>query len=175
MKPTCSLESLRAVWEFAKRYDTRLGVNLIHYSLPYFNEGKDRHLQFTPDDAENIKRAVDELARFKSERPDLLPIPSTALRSVPDWLLKGPDMKVPCNAGRLIWIGADGTVQLCYVTFKLGNLHEGRLIDMVHTKQHKDAARRAFELDCPNCHCSYDKRTLGHLPSRLKYHTTNPA
>lgn len=175
MKPTCNLESLKSVWEFAERYNTRLGVNLIHYSLPYFNEGEDRQLQFTPEDADDINLIVDELARLKQKRPDLLPIPSTALNSVPDWLLKGPDMKVPCNASRLIWIGADGTVQLCYVAFKLGNLNEGRLLDMVHTDDHRDAAQRAFKLNCPNCHCSYDKRTLGHLPSRLKYRVRSAA
>jgi cyclic pyranopterin phosphate synthase len=78
-------------------------------------------------------------------------------------------MKVPCNAGRLIWIGADGSVQLCYVTFKLGNLNEQRLSELVFTDAHRNAAQNAFKLDCPNCHCGYDKRILGHLPSRLKY------
>lgn len=169
MKPTCNLESLNRVWKFAEKYNTKIGVNLVHYSLPYFNEGEDRKLQFTPDDADDIQLIVEELARLKKLRPDLLPIPGPALRSVPDWLLKGPDMKVPCNAGRLIWIGADGSVQLCYVTFKLGNLNEQRLSELVFTDAHRNAAQNAFKLDCPNCHCGYDKRILGHLPSRLKY------
>jgi cyclic pyranopterin phosphate synthase len=76
---------------------------------------------------------------------------------------------VPCDRNKLIWIGADGTVQLCYVTFKLGNLHEKRLRDMLFTREHVAAARDAFALKCPNCHCGYDTRTLGHGPTRRQY------
>jgi len=93
------------------------------------------------------------------------------LRSIPDWLLKGPNMRVPCDRHRLIWVGADGTVQMCYVTFKLGNLHEQRLKDMLHTQQHIQAARDAFKLNCPNCHCAFGARTLAHGPTHRKYST----
>ena len=157
------------LWQFATTYNTKIGINLIHYSLPYFNEGEDRVLQFKESDEESIRSIIQDLASKKRERPDLLRIPKTSLNSIPDWLLKGPKMRVPCNAGRLVWIGADGTVQLCYVTFKLGNLNENRLRDLMHTQAHRDAARDAFKLNCPNCHCDYDKRTLAHLPSRWKY------
>jgi len=46
-------------------------------------------------------------------------------------------------------VGPDGTVQLCYVTFKLGNLHGTRLRDLVFTKAHEKASRDAFSLNCP--------------------------
>jgi cyclic pyranopterin phosphate synthase len=92
-----------------------------------------------------------------------------ALRSIPDWLIKGPDMTVPCDRYRLIWVGADGTVQLCYVTFKLGNLHEKRFSEMLFTPEHRQASRDAFALKCPRCHCSYPSRTAMHAPSRWKY------
>jgi hypothetical protein len=33
----------------------------------------------------------------------------------------------------------------------------------------KAAARDAFALRCPNCHCGYDERTRKHLPTRRAY------
>jgi molybdenum cofactor biosynthesis enzyme MoaA len=46
MRPTCNLKDVRDVWDFAVKYNTSIGVSLIHYSLPYFTEGPDRELQF---------------------------------------------------------------------------------------------------------------------------------
>lgn len=46
-----------------------------------------------------------------------------ASRSITDWLLKGPEMRVPCDAYCMVWVGADGSVKLCCVTFLLGSLH----------------------------------------------------
>jgi cyclic pyranopterin phosphate synthase len=169
MRPTCDLHSIHEMWKFAERFSTPVGVSLIHYSLPYFTEGPDRMLQFRPEDRPAIEKAVAELIRLKQLRPELIQQSLMALRSVPDWLLKGPDMKVPCDRYRLLWVGADGTVQLCYVTFKLGNLHEKRLADLLFTEEHRRASRDAFALRCPNCHCSYHKRIEIHVPSRLKY------
>ena len=91
------------------------------------------------------------------------------LRSVTDWLLLGPAMKVPCTAYEMIWVGADGTVQMCYVTFKLGNLKQTRLRDMLNTDQHNQAAQDAFAVKCPNCHCSSNERIMRHTPSLKKY------
>jgi cyclic pyranopterin phosphate synthase len=91
------------------------------------------------------------------------------LRSIPDWLLKGAAMRVPCDAYQMIWVGADGTVQLCYVTFRLGNLHEKPLTDLLFTAAHRQAARSAFALDCPNCHCHYDRRIRKHAPSLQRF------
>jgi cyclic pyranopterin phosphate synthase len=169
MRPTCNLQSVRETLQFAERYAAPLGVSLIHYSLPYFTEGPGRELQFRPDDRPAIEEVVSELMRAKQLRPELIQQSMMALRSIPDWLLKGPNMKVPCDRYRLLWIGADGTVQLCYVTFKLGNLHEKRLSEMLFTAEHRQASRDAFALNCPNCHCSYFSRVERNLESRLRY------
>lgn len=169
MRPTCSPEAIQAAWSLAERYAMPISVNLIHYSLPYFTEGPNRELQFRADDRPRIEAAVAQLLSLKRSRPDLLLQSDVALRSIPDWLLKGPQMAVPCDRYRLIWVGADGTVQMCYVTFKLGNLHDTRLRDMLFTAQHHDFARKGFNLDCPNCHCSYGTRVETHLPSLLRY------
>jgi len=169
MRPTCSIDAVRKTWEFAERYCVPIGVSLIHYSLPYFTEGPNRELQFQAEDRPAIEEVVAELIRLKRMRPELLQQSEMALRSVPDWLLKGPGMKVPCERYRLIWVGADGTVQMCYVTFKLGNLHDKRLAKMLFTPEHRQFARDAFALRCPGCHCSYHNRIEMHAPSRLRY------
>lgn len=174
MKPTCSVESLHETWRFAKRYRTPIRVSLIHYSLPYFLQAHEEEeqgldLSFKPQDRPEIERVVSELLRLKETDPALLPQNDVGLRSIPDWLIERQEMRVPCDRYRLIWIGADGTVQMCYVTFKLGNLHEQRLRDLVFTPTHKQAARDAFALNCPNCHCGYYKRTLAHGPTRRRY------
>jgi molybdenum cofactor biosynthesis enzyme MoaA len=169
MRPTCNLDAVREMCRFAEKYDTGVGVSLIHYSLPYFTEGPNRELQFRPEDRFAIEEVIAELIRFKQLRPDILQQSVMALRSIPDWLLKGPEMKVPCDRYRLLWIGANGVVQMCYVTFILGNLHQQRLSQMLFSPEHRQAARDAFRLKCPNCHCSYSKRIESHIPSRLRY------
>jgi cyclic pyranopterin phosphate synthase len=109
------------------------------------------------------------MLRLKRRRPGMMANSEIGLRSIPDWLLRGPDMRVPCDRYRLIWIGANGVVQLCYVTFEFGNLHQKRLREMLFTDAHGEAARDAFLLNCPNCHCSFDERTRLHAPSRRAY------
>lgn len=169
MRPTCSVEAVREMWEFAARYRMPISVNLIQYSLPYFSEGEDRELQFSEADRPAIEAVVVELMRLQRAQPELLRMPLTVLRSIPDWLIRRAQMRVPCDRHRLIWVGADGTVQMCYVTFKLGNVHERRLKDMLFTPEHLAAARNGFQLNCPNCHCGYGVRTLAHGPTRQKY------
>ena len=169
MKPTCSIETVRDTWQFAARYQAPIFINLVHYSLPYFTEGEDRELAFTEVDRPELDAVIDEFMLLQQQQPELLKTPPLVLRSIPDWLIKGPNMRVPCDRHRLIWVGADGTVQMCYVTFKLGNLHEKRLKDMLFTQAHVDAARNGFKLNCPNCHCAYEARVLGHGPTRRKY------
>jgi molybdenum cofactor biosynthesis enzyme MoaA len=158
MRPSCNLKALYAAWNVAQRYSMTIQIDLIHYSLPYFSEGPDRQLQFRPEDRTSIERVVDEMLRLKEGYPETFSQSMKGLRSIPDWLIKGPDMHVACDASRLIWVGADGTVQMCYVTFKLGNLHSQRLRELVFTRAHKQAARDALALNCPNCHCNYDRR-----------------
>jgi len=112
MRPTCNVDEIQRLWRFAERYSAPIGVSLIHYSLPYFTEGPDQELQFRPEDRAAIERAVAELIRMKQRRPELIQQSLMALRSIPDWLLKKADMRVPCDRYHLLWVGADGTVQL---------------------------------------------------------------
>ena len=169
MRPTASVEALAEATDFAGRYGMQMRVDLIHYSLPYFDEGRDRWLQFGPEDREQIEEVTAALIELKRRRPALLNHTLEGLRSIPDWLLLGPEMKVPCTAYEMLWVGADGTVQMCYVTFKLGNLHEQRMSELLDTPKHRCAARDAFALACPNCHCSSNERIMRHAPSLKKY------
>ena len=169
MRPSCNLEDLGAAIAFARRYGLRVQVDLIHYSLPYFSEGPERMLQFRPQDKAAIEVVVAELLRLKRAEPERFNQSEAALRSIPDWLLLGPAMRVACDAGQMLWVGADGSVQLCYVTFPLGNLHERRLRDMLFTKAHHAAARGAWALDCPNCHCRYGDRIAKDRALASKY------
>jgi cyclic pyranopterin phosphate synthase len=169
MRPSCSVEALHEAWAVAQRFHMPVRVDLVHYSLPYFQEGPDRELQFRPEDRPEIERVVAELLRLKQREPAMIAHSAEGLRSITDWLLLGPDMKVPCTAYEMIWVGADGTVQMCYVTFQLGNLHERRLRDLLFTPAHCSAAQDAFALRCPNCHCSSNERVMRHSASRRKY------
>jgi cyclic pyranopterin phosphate synthase len=169
MRPSCSLEALNQMLAFAERYDLLVQLDLIHYSLPYFSEGPDSCLQFTAEDEPRLRIVTDELVRRKQENPARFVQSFIGLRSAADWLLKGADMQVPCDSHQMLWIGADGTVQQCYVTFKLGNLHENRLTDILFTEAHRQAARDSFQLNCPNCHCGYDTRTEKHAPAAALY------
>jgi cyclic pyranopterin phosphate synthase len=169
MRPTCNLNSLREIWRLAEEFRAPIGVSLIHYSLPYFTEGPEGMLQFRPEDRAAIDEVVAELLRLKKLRPRLIQQSESAIRSIPDWLLLRSKMRIPCDRYKLIWVGADGTVQLYYVTFKLGNLHEKRLADILFTPEHEQASRDAFQLKCPNCHCSYHRRVELYPVSRLRY------
>lgn len=169
MRPTANQATLDAAWELTERFGMTFHTDLIHYSLPYFIQGRDHELQFTPEDRPAVEWLTAEILRRKQADPLRVPESEMALRSIPDWLFKGPDMRVPCDAYRMIWIGADGTVKLCYVCFDLGNLHEKRLSEMLFTEAHVEAARGAFQLKCPNCHCERQTRIPKHLPSRRRY------
>jgi MoaA/NifB/PqqE/SkfB family radical SAM enzyme len=169
MRPTCSLEALHDMLAFAERYDLRVQLDLIHYSLPYFTEGPDSCLQFRPEDEAAVRVVTDAIVRAKAESPGRFTQSAIGLRSAADWLLRGAEMRVPCDSHQMLWIGADGTVQQCYVTFRLGNLHENRLRDILFTDTHRQAARDSFQLNCPNCHCGYDTRVEKHAPAAARY------
>lgn len=152
--------SLQEATAFARHHNLTLQIDLLHYSLPYFVPGLDQGLQFRAKDRPAIQNLVDELIQLKRDEPELLTSDLPGLRSIPAWLEKGPAMKVACNAGEMIWVGPDGTVQMCYVCFPLGNVRERRLRDLLFRDAHKRAARDALAVDCPNCHCSYNERVL---------------
>ena len=169
MRPSCTREDFLSAWDFTERHGLRMQIDLIHYSLPYFTEGPECMLQFRPEDRGAIEEVVEEIVRLKQRFPERISHGLPGLRSIPDWLLKGPDMRVPCNANHMLWIGADGTVQLCYAAFELGNLHHESLRGMLFGAVHKQAARDACSLNCPNCHCGYDTRVTQHGPSLARY------
>ena len=171
MRPTCSVEKLHEAYAFAQKYRMVIRVDLVHYSLPYFSEGPDRCLQFTAEDRPAIERVTTELLKLQAADPVRFRHSPEGMRSIPDWLVLGPEMRVPCTASEMVWVGPDGTVQMCYVTFHLGNLHQRRFRDMVFTDGHKAAAQAAWKLNCPNCHCSSNERVMRHAPSRRRYRT----
>jgi molybdenum cofactor biosynthesis enzyme MoaA len=168
-RPTCSVADFQAAYALAEEFDMPIQMDLVHYSLPYFTEGEDHELQFQPGDRGMINEVVNEMLKLQAQYPRRFEQSAIALRAVPDWLLKGPGMRVPCDAYRMVWVGADGSVQLCYVTFPLGNLNQKRLKDMLFTETHKQAVQDAVALRCPNCHCSYGPRTEKHAASAHAY------
>lgn len=161
--------AIEAMRTFAERYQASVQIDVVHYSLPYFTEGPERELQFRPEDADMVRRSIGQLLEIKDKEPHLLTASAPALASLEDWALKQEAMRIPCDARKLLWVGADGSVMLCYVTFPLGNLHEKRLRDMLYTPEHHQAARDAFQLNCPNCHCESAARVEKHGPSLRKY------
>ena len=166
---SANAEAIEAARAFAERYDATMQVDVVHYSLPYFSEGPERELQFREEDADMVRGAIDHLLAIKARQPHMLSASAPAIASLEDWALKQQDMKIPCDARKLLWVGADGSVMLCYVTFPLGNLHQKRLRDMLYSPAHHQAAQDAFKLNCPNCHCESASRIEKHGPSLRKY------
>jgi len=166
---SASIEQFEHLRRMAERFDARIQIDIVHYSLPYFQEGPERELQFRADDADRLERLAEHLVRIKQDDPIRLTESAASLASIPDWALKAEAMRVPCDAGKLLWVGADGGVNLCYVTFPLGNLHQQRLADFLYAPSHHRAARDAFQLNCPNCHCERGARVEKHGPSFAAY------
>jgi len=163
-RPSCSEKALSSAWRLARRYNTTLKMILVHYSFPYFTQGPDQKLKFTFKDRPRIEKFVNKIVELKTTYPERINESLPAIRSITDWLIKGPAMCLPCDAYQMISIGADGTVQLCDVTFKLGNLYEQRLSEILYGKRHYQAARDAFTLNCPNCHCRRETRIQKYAP-----------
>lgn len=169
LKNTCNLEALQRAWDFALEYDCYFHLDLYGYSIPFFSDGPNNELVFEPSDRPAAEAVAQRLIELRREQPRRFPQPEPFLRSIPDWLLLGADMRVPCDAYQLIWVGADGSVQLCDSHFPLGNLNEQRLSEILGTEQHKQASRDAFALNCPNCTCKCDSRIMKHAASLAKY------
>lgn len=169
MRPTCNLDSARQILDVAKRHEMPVIVNLVHYDFPYFSEGHDRELQLFEEDRHCIEEVVDELLRFKEQRPELLGNTVTGLRSIPDWLILKEKMQVPCNMYDNVWVGPDGTVQVCQKNVVLGNANSDRLPELLHTVQHVESAQVCFELRCSNCHVNFDSRTCEDPVTSEKY------
>jgi cyclic pyranopterin phosphate synthase len=166
---SCNDEAFDAIYRLAKHFEAKIQVDIVHYSLPYFQDGPELDLQFRPSDAGAIGHLVERFVKVKDQEPEIFTESRESLASIADWALRGRDMQVPCDAGKLLWIGADGSVKLCYVTFDLGNLHKQRLSEILYTGAHHQAARDAFALNCPNCHCERGARVEKHAESFALY------
>ena len=89
-------------------------------SLRYFTEGPDREPQLQERDDSGFMSLPAGPQKLHRERPDLHGDSGTSIRSIPDSLVKGPDMRAPCDSYDTIWIGADGSVRLCWVILPSG-------------------------------------------------------
>jgi cyclic pyranopterin phosphate synthase len=168
-RESCSLEAVDAAWAFAERFDMRFHIDLVSFSVPFFNAGPDGALPFRVEDRDLVTAVASRLLALKERDPKRFVHSRTFLRALPDWVILQERMRVPCDAYEMIWIGADGTVQLCDVSFPLGNLHRERLRDILFSAAHRRACADGFQLKCPNCICRVESRTSKHLPSVMKY------
>ncbi len=168
MRGTCDPLVLADAWRFAERFDMYFHLDLASPSTPFFRNA-DAGLVAGESDRPGLERLTDALLAYKTEQPSRLLHSPEFLRSVPDWMLKGTQMRVPCDANNMLWIGADGTVQLCDTAFPLGNINETRLRDILFSPEHAKAAQDAFKLNCPNCTCRVESRIQKHSPSFHRY------
>lgn len=169
VKPTCKAETWRAAWRLANKYDMHFHVDLSSYSTPFFVKDADVDLALTEEDRPQIEKMVGEMLAYKDADPRRFLHSKHFIRSIPDWLILGANMRVPCDAYQHIWVGADGTVQLCDTAFPLGNIRTESFESILFSRAHKGAAIDAFRLKCPNCTCHADARIRKHLPSVRKY------
>ena len=173
MRGTGKPETVRDTLQFARDLDMQVYINLIHYSLPYYvkkdEAGDNQPFWFEEEDRPLLDELCGILLEAKKKEPDLIRNTERGIRSIPDWLIRKEKMRLPCTSYDMLWIGPDGTVQLCFVTFKMGDLHKQRLTEMLFTEKHKRFSRDAFNLNCPNCNCGYDKRVNLHRSSRALY------
>lgn len=171
---SCTLERFERTREFCDRFGLHVYVDLVSYSIPFFRKGEKYELHFGPDDRERVEAVAGRLLEWKQAEPQRFSQSETFLRAVPDLLLEGAEMHLPCDAYQLLWLGANGDVQLCDVAFPLGNVHERPLREILFTDAHARAARDGFKLDCPNCTCKLDSRIRKHAASRLRYRSGPP-
>jgi molybdenum cofactor biosynthesis enzyme MoaA len=141
MAASCTVEAALAAWEFAKKYDMFFHIDLVNSTVPFFNPGPDGEVEITETHRPQVIALTEEFLRLKHDEPTRFLHTSEFLRSIPDWLLNASEMKVPCDAYQTVWVGADGTVQICDTALKIGNVRERRLRDILFTDAHKQAAR----------------------------------
>ena len=171
---SASLEALRAAWDFAREFDLHLSVDPVSETIPFFTD-PDEDLVPRSQDRGVLEELSRALLRFKRERPDRVPPSDLYLRAIPDLVLENGGGTVPCDAYQLIWVGANGDVQLCDTAFPLGNLHEQPLAEVLFGEEHERAARDGFALRCPGCLCKIDSRLRKHAASRRAYGKDAPA
>ncbi len=168
IRPTTNLDALGAAWEFAERFGMVVHFDLYGHSMPFFTDPKGE-LGYREEDRAQVEAVGAEIVRLHGLYPERFPQSIEMLRSIPDWLMLGPDMLVPCDAYQLLWLGADGTLQLCDVTFPLGNVNDTRMRDLLFTDEHRQACVDGFKLKCPNCTCKSNTRIMKHAASYRRY------
>lgn len=173
MRGTCDPEPLAAAWAFAERFGMFFHLDLASPMTPFFRN-TDAELVAREEDRPGLERLAEALIALKRAHPGRVLHTPEFLRSVPDWMVKGPNMRVPCDAYNLIWIGADGSVQLCDTALPLGNVNQTRLRDILFGPAHIKAAQDAYKLNCPNCTCLVDTRIQKHMPSVRRYREPLP-
>ena len=170
IKSSGTVRALDEAWQFARKFDMHLHVDLANTSAPFFDT-TGQSLGFDESDRAALNDIAARLLELKRQYPRLVVHSEAFLASIPDWVILGRDMRVACDAYQMVWIGADGTVQLCDVTFPLGNINVTPLKDILFTPEHGEAAQRAFKLDCPNCTCKVETRIQNSFKSYRKYNT----
>ena len=168
-RTSCSLEDLRATWDFARAHGCFFNVDPISETIPFFTDPSETDLDFRERDREALLEVVAELIDLKRAHESSMPQSMETLRALPDLLLRTKETRVPCDAYQLIWIGANGVVKLCDSHFDLGNLHERSLSEILFGKEHAQACRDGFQLKCPGCHCKIDSRIRKHRASQRRY------
>ena len=158
MAASCSAEAARDAWEFAQRHNMYFHIDLVNSTVPFFQPGADGDVEIISEHRPQLIALTEQLLRLKRQNPSRFLHSVEFLRSIPDWLLNPAEMHVPCDAYQTIWVGADGTVQLCDTALRIGNVREHRLRDILFTDVHKKAARDGFCLNCPQCLCKIETR-----------------
>lgn len=169
LKSCTTVEAIADAWQFASANSMFIHVDLVSYSLPFFNNDPALGLQFEPSDRPLLQDVAKALLALKNAAPRRVLHSHEFLRSIPDWLIKRADMRVPCDAYEMIWIGPDGTVQLCDASFELGNLHATSLSDILFSRKHRAACRDSFSLKCPNCMCRAESRVQRNRGTTREY------
>jgi len=172
VRPLANRETLDLAWDLVRRFDLFLHFDLYGYSIPFFTSGPENELAFLPEDEPLLDELVDRILEMQAAEPDRFPHTRPFLRSIPDWVLKRADMRIPCDSYRFVWVGPDGSVQLCDSFFPLGNVRQERLRDILFRPAHHQAARDAFQLNCPNCTCQVEDRIRKHGPSWRRYRSS---
>ncbi|MCA8969468.1 MAG: radical SAM protein [Planctomycetes bacterium] len=165
---TADLESLERAWGFAQRFGMAFSVDPVSETIPFFADPKGV-LDFEEHHRGALRTVADALLAKKRAHPERMPQSAEFLNALPALLLDHHDVQIPCDAYDLIWVGANGVVQLCDTAFPLGNVHERPLRDILFTAEHKKACVDAFRLQCPNCHCKIDSRMRKHGPSLRRF------
>ncbi|HEU4418891.1 MAG TPA: radical SAM protein [Planctomycetota bacterium] len=161
---SCHVDDVRAAWQLVTQYDLHLGVDPVSRTIPFFRVPGDE-LSIPEEMRPELLAVAAEFERLKTLRPDRVVPSRTFLRMLPALLLEDAASTIPCDAYELLWVGADGTVQLCDTAFPLGSLKEKRLRDILFTEKHCRAARDGFALKCPTCMCKIDSRIRRHRAS----------